>query len=180
MLWLLATFSVILFGSSRCWGHCPSSERSPRTAGPAAPTTGVTRRENGDVSIESHPRNSAGKDTYSWPSRPHSQPERAAARSRPTKKIRTAGRTNPRPRPPSVSPAANGPRRPPSPVAAIRSIVPFASTPVGWNSRPGANGQRQSEPGGRRYRDVHPPGAPGPIVQHSYPTLDGAPCPARG
>ena len=49
--WWLTLFTailgaVILLGSSRCaWGHCPSPERSTRTAGPAAPTTGGTRRE---------------------------------------------------------------------------------------------------------------------------------------
>ena len=146
--------AVILLGSSRCWGHCPSPE-SPHS-GPGRSPNRCHPARNGDVSIESHPRNSAGKDTYSWPSRPHRQPERAAARSRPRKIRPTAGRTNPRPRPPSVPPAANGPRRLPSPVAAVRSIVPFASTPVGWNSRPGANWPRRSEPAGRRYRRSSP------------------------
>jgi hypothetical protein len=45
--------AVILLGSWRWWAHCPSPERSPRTAGPAAPTTGVTRRETG-TSPSSH------------------------------------------------------------------------------------------------------------------------------
>ena len=150
--------AVILLGSSRWWGHCPSPERSTRTAGPAAPTTG-SPGENGDVSIESLPRNSAGKDTYSWPSRPHRQPERAAARSRPRKIRPTAGRTNPRPRPPSVPPAANGPRRSPSSVAAIRASVPFASTPVGWNSRAWRMGRAGLDRQGGDIGDLHSPGA---------------------
>ena len=53
-------------------------------------------------------------------------------------------------------------------VAAVRSIVPFASTPVGWNSRPGANGQRRSEPAGRRIRRSSPARSARPDVQANH------------
>ena len=151
--------AVILLDRRDGGGIAPAQSAVPAQRARPLPQPGHPAR-NGDVSIESHPRNSAGKDTYSWPSRPHRQPERAAARSRPRNIRPTAGRTNPRPRPPSVPPAANDPRRAPSPVAAIRASVPFASTPVGWNSRAWRMGGAGLNRQGGDVGDLHSPGCP--------------------
>ena len=55
----------------------------------------------------------------------------------------------------------------PSPVAAIRSIVPFASTPVGWNSRAWRMGRAGLNRQGGDIGDLHPPGVPGPMSRQT-------------
>ena len=140
-------------------GALPQPRAQSPHSGPGRSHNWRHPARTGDVSIESLPRNSAGRTHIHGHQDPHRQPERAAARSRP-RKIRTAGRTIPRPRPPSVPPAANGPRRLPSPVAAIRASVPFASTPVGWNSRAWRMGRAGLDRQGGDIGDLHSPGCP--------------------
>lgn len=60
-------------------------------------------------------------------------------------------------------PASAGTMGSPSVVAAIRSIVRFASTPVGWNSRPGANGRAGLNRQGGDIEIFTRPGVPGPM-----------------
>jgi hypothetical protein len=154
-------------------GALPQPRAQSPHSGPGRYHNRVTRPET-VTSPSSHIHAIRKERTYSWPSRPHPHGHQdhivspREQRHEVDQEIRTAGRTNPRPRPPSVPPAANGPRRLPSPVAAIRSILPFASTPVGWNSRPGANGQRRSEPAGRRYRRSSPAQSARPDVQANH------------
>ena len=51
--------------------------------------------------------------------------------------------------------------------AAIRASVPFASTPVGWNSRPGRMGRAGLDRQGGDIGDLHPPAAPGPMSRQT-------------
>ena len=88
---------------------------------------------------------------------------RESSGTKSTKKIRTAGRTNPRPRPPSVPPAANGPRRLPSrwrrSARSCRSPAPLSGGTADRGRMGSAGLNRQ----GGDIGDLHPPGAPGPM-----------------
>jgi hypothetical protein len=156
--------AVILLDRRDAGGIAPAQSAVPAQRARPLPQLGPAR--NGGVFIESHPRNSAGKDTYSWPLRPLRRPDRAAARSRP-RKIRTAGRTK-------ATPAAG--KRAASSKRSTATPFTGGGDPLdravrrhpGRGERPtGANGLRRSGPAGRRYRDLHPPGAPGPMSRQN-------------